>query len=133
MTKETILEALERHRYLNLETLRKSGVAVRTPVWFVRRGDRLYVRTGANSGKVKRLRNNPQVRVAPCTRMGDLLGEWQPARATLVDDPAEALEVERLVNRKYGLLKRIFDLLNRWARNEWATIAIELVEDRPLP
>lgn len=133
MTKETILEALERHRYLNLETLRKSGVAVRTPVWFVRRGDRLYVRTGANSGKVKRLRNNPQVRVAPCTRMGDLLGEWQPARATLVDDPAEALEVEHLVNRKYGLLKRIFDLLNRWARNEWATIAIELVEDRPLP
>ena len=44
--------------YLNLETYRKSGVAVRTPVWFAEQGGILYLYTLADSGKVKRIRNN---------------------------------------------------------------------------
>jgi len=45
-------------QYLNLETFRKNGAAVKTPVWFVQDGDAIFVRTLANSGKVKRIRNN---------------------------------------------------------------------------
>ena len=45
-------------QYLNLETFRKNGAAVKTPVWFVQDGDATFVRTLANSGKVKRIRNN---------------------------------------------------------------------------
>lgn len=52
----------DNHQYLNIETFRKSGVGVQTPVWFVRKGDALYVWTQANSGKAKRIHNNGRVR-----------------------------------------------------------------------
>jgi hypothetical protein len=56
----------EKQKYLNIETFRKNGEGVRTPVWFVQDGEVLYARTIANSGKVKRIRNNGQVKIAPC-------------------------------------------------------------------
>jgi len=61
-----MVTSFKKQKYLNLETLRKSGVGVRTPVWFVQDGNVLFVRTIADSGKVKRIRNNPQVNIAPC-------------------------------------------------------------------
>ena len=70
-----------RQAYLNLETFRKSGAGVRTPVWFVQTGDTVYIRTAANSGKVKRIRNNHHVNIAPCKMNGDPLDEWLPALA----------------------------------------------------
>ena len=60
-------------KYLNLVTYRRSGTAVPTPMWFVEEGGVLYVRTPAKSGKVKRLRNNPRVRVVPSDGRG---GPW---------------------------------------------------------
>ena len=77
----TWLETFSRQQYLNLETFRKSGVGVRTPVWFVQDGETIYVRTIANSGKVKRIRNKGLVNIAPCKVDGALLGDWQPASA----------------------------------------------------
>ena len=63
-------------KYISLETFKKNGQGVRTPVWFVLHNDTLYVYTEANSGKVKRVRNNPQVRVAVCNMRGDVKGPW---------------------------------------------------------
>jgi hypothetical protein len=93
--------------YLNLETYRRSGEALRTPVWFVRHADRLYIRTVAGSGKVKRVRHEPRVRVALCQVNGDLTGEWAEAWAREVpgDAALEAL-VDRLLDEKYGQIKR---------------------------
>ena len=94
-------------KYLNLETLRRSGQAMPTPVWFVQDGETLYVRTVAESGKVKRARNNPRVRIAVCGREGQLLGDWLPATAGEVrDDPAVEARVDALLDAKYGELKR---------------------------
>ena len=62
---------LKEAKFLNLETFRKNGNGVKTPVWFVQEGEVLYVRTIADSGKVKRIRNNQQVNVAPCKANGD--------------------------------------------------------------
>ncbi len=120
------LEAFDGQKYLNLETYRKSGQAMPTPVWFVRDGDRLYVRTVDNSGKVKRVRNNPRVRVAPCEVRGELKAPWVEARATLVNDPATAQRVVQLLNQKYGLTKRLFDLMGLFNRRSYAVIQIEL-------
>jgi uncharacterized protein len=54
-------------KYISLATFRKTGTPVYTPVWFGEKDDKLYVMTRSDSGKYKRLENNPGVRVAPCT------------------------------------------------------------------
>jgi hypothetical protein len=65
---------IQGHKYLLLTTFRKAGTAVPTPIWFAEDNDKLYVKTRADSGKTKRIRNNPQVRVAPCTIRGKVTG-----------------------------------------------------------
>ena len=108
--------ALDKRDFLNLETFRKSGAGVRTPVWFaadpttdIRSKDaKLYIYTVENTGKVKRVRNNPRVRVAPCNRTGKLEGEWIDASARVVEG-AESARGLNLLSQKY-FLKRLFDL-----------------------
>ena len=75
--------SLQGQKYINLETFRKNGQGVRTPVWFAGEPEqgvpeKLYVYSTADSGKAKRIRNNPRVRVAPCDVRGKLFGEWIP-------------------------------------------------------
>ncbi len=108
----TTLDTFHRQKYLNLETFRKSGVGVKTPVWFVQEGETLYVRTVANSGKVKRIHNNPHVNITPCKADGALLGEWVPALAREIKDEATDRQVNRLLDKKYGLLKKMFGLVS---------------------
>jgi PPOX class probable F420-dependent enzyme len=124
------LEQFAEVRHLNLETYRKSGEGVRTPLWFVESGGKLYVRTPKTTGKVKRLRNNPRVRFAPCDRSGNPLGEWVEGEAGFVGDEAKAHEINERVKRKYGLLKRGMDLFNRLRGNRGNIATIEL---RPRP
>jgi PPOX class probable F420-dependent enzyme len=106
----TLFKAFENQKYLNLETFRKSGVGVRTPVWFVQDGDVLFVRTVADSGKVKRIRNNSQVNIAPCKMDGGLLGDWIQAVALEVSEQEIDRKVDHLLGKKYGLMKTIFSM-----------------------
>jgi len=106
----TMFPSVEKQKYLNLETFRKSGVGVRTPVWFVQDGKLLYVRTIADSGKVKRIRNNPQVNIAPCKVDGTLLDDWLQAQACEILDEEIDSKVDRLLGKKYGLMKTIFSM-----------------------
>jgi len=103
-------DRLEGQNYLNLETFRKNGNGVRTPVWFVRENNTLFIRTIDGSGKVKRVRNNSWVNIAPCKRDGALLGEWIPAQARVVSDETTYQKVDRLLDQKYGLMKRMFGM-----------------------
>lgn len=103
--------SLTNQQFMNLVTVRKSGVEISTPVWFAQSGDRLYVMTGRTAGKIKRIRNNSQVYVAPADRAGNALGERQPAHAAIVSDPAEEASAIALLNAKYGMMKRMFDLM----------------------
>ncbi|MCI0409692.1 MAG: PPOX class F420-dependent oxidoreductase [Acidobacteria bacterium] len=114
-----------RQRYVNLETYRRDGHGVQTPLWFVERDGVLYMRTPAASAKVKRIRNNPQVRVVPCDVSGNPNGEWVQGRASLI--PAKEAEwVNQLVKRKYGLFKRLIDLRSRLKGTEHVVIAVHL-------
>jgi uncharacterized protein len=92
-------------RYLSLTSYRRDGTAVATPVWFVQEGGLLLVQTGADSGKVKRIKRDPSVAVAVCSATGRLKAAPVPARAWLLPDDQTA-RVERLLAHKYR-----FDLL----------------------
>jgi len=102
------LDQFHKQKYLNLETFRKSGEGMRTPVWFVQDGEIIYVQTMANSGKVKRIYNNCMVNIAPCKMGGKLIGSWVPAQARPVTDPTVSVLADHLLNQKYGLLKKLF-------------------------
>lgn len=110
-------------KYLNLESYRKTGAAVATPVWFAQDGDELYIYSLAEAGKVKRIRNNPQVRVMPCDIRGGPKGEWIEATARIIDG-AEEDKAQRLLDKKYGLMKKIGNIYSRIMKRPRAAIAI---------
>ena len=102
------LKQFEGQEFLSLETFRKSGVGVKLPIWFAQEGNILHMWTVGDSGKIKRIRNNPQVNIAPCKRFGEVTGEWVAGRAT-VDESADALRhVEMLLRKKIGFMFAIF-------------------------
>ena len=117
--------ALTKEQYLNLETFRKNGVGVRTPVWFVKEGDSLYLHTVSDSGKVKRIRNNEQVNVAACKMDGSLLGEWLPAMARLLSDEDSMRKVDHLLDQKYGLMKKLFGLAGSLQRRHFIVLELK--------
>jgi uncharacterized protein len=123
------LQQFQNQNFLNLETFRKDGRDVKTPVWFVQEGERLYVRTLADSWKVKRVRNNPQVKIAPCKAQGQPIGEWVAAQARLLSDPAREEEINQLLNKKYGMQKRAFDLMGKLRKDQMGVLEIELSSD----
>jgi hypothetical protein len=106
--------AFRKRKYLNLETYRKTGAVVRTPVWFAQGDDEhddadaLYIYSRKGAGKVKRARNKPNVRIAPCNVRGDVAGDWEPAIAEVLSSH-EGTRGHELLNRKY-FLKRIAEL-----------------------
>jgi PPOX class probable F420-dependent enzyme len=124
----TTLNPLLGQQYLNLETFRRSGVGMKTPVWFVQDGETLFVRTIANSGKVKRIRNNEQVNIAPCKVDGALLGEWIPASAREVKDDDTSRKVDRLLDKKYGLMKKMFAMASALNGRKYTVLEIKVRE-----
>ena len=107
------LTQFEKQQYLALETFRKNGEGVKTPVWFVQDGETLLVWTEAGSGKAKRIRNDGTVRVAPSTGSGEPVGEWLPAHAQADESPDAIQHLEKLMKQKYGILFNIFGFLGR--------------------
>ena len=102
LSTKPIPSAISGQKYISLTTLRKSGEKIATPVWFGEEDDKLYVMTRSNMGKVKRIRNNPKVEVAPCTIRGKITGETFPAsaRILLLEEQAQA---RKTINRKYWM------------------------------
>jgi PPOX class probable F420-dependent enzyme len=98
----TLAEEIVRSRYVSLTTYRKDGTPVTTPVWHVPHGAELWIVTEAASGKVKRIRNNPQVRVQPCSVRGTVAPDAPSATGTarLLDGDGTAL-ARKLLARRY--------------------------------
>jgi uncharacterized protein len=117
-----VIGELGRQRYVSLTTFKRDGTPVSTPVWVVSDdGRRLLVWSGAKTWKVRRLRRDPRVLVAPSTFKGKERGDRVAGRARLIPDPG----IDNLLRRKYGWQKRALDLLNRSSNAEaWATIEI---------
>jgi len=115
-----------RAKYVNLETFRKTGVGVRTPVWFAADAgapEVFYVYSEADAGKVKRIRNNPHVRVAPCDMRGNLRGAWVDAQARIVDG-GEFDKGQNLLRRKYGWMKIVGDFFSRLLKHKQTVLRV---------
>jgi len=119
------------HKYLNLETFKKNGDGVKTPVWFAAdpaddlasNAARLYAYTTGDSGKVKRIRNSPRVRIAPCDMRGNLLGDWVEARAEILTG-AEAAYGDSLLNKKFFPWKQLLNFFASFRRRGRVGFAI---------
>jgi uncharacterized protein len=97
---ESGLDARFPGKYLSLTSFKRDGSGVATPVWFVIDDGRLLVKTDAESFKVKRIRGDPAVTIAPCTASGRLRSDPIPARAEVLPD-SELEHIDQLMARKY--------------------------------
>lgn len=122
------LTRLSKGKYLSLTTFKKSGEAVATPVWVVRDGDRLLVTTGADSWKVKRIRNNPRVLLAPCDARGNLKGPQVGGVAAVQDAAASATTRSRVIAR-YGIVGRALALMEKFRGGQ--SVGLELRPEAP--
>jgi uncharacterized protein len=120
-----MLEQFADQQFLNLETYRKDGQAMRTPVWFVEDNGVLYLHTVKNAGKVKRIRRTARVRVAPCDARGSVAGEWIDGEARVLDD-ADLVRVNQLLDQKYGEAMAQFKQRNNLQNVAWDAIEIRV-------
>ncbi|MEO3873903.1 PPOX class F420-dependent oxidoreductase [Nonomuraea sp. B12E4] len=113
-------------RYISVTTYRRDGTPVATPVWAAQDGDAVVFWTVADSGKIKRIRNNPEVSVAGCDFRGNLGTEPVRGRAEVLD-AAETERVRELLRRKYGLMGRITIFGSKVRRGRDGTVGVRIV------
>ena len=96
--------AIHGQKYISLKTFRKNSAGVATPVWFGEEDGKLYVMTRSDIGKTKRIRNNPQVRAAPCTIRGKVTGAEFGATARILP-PEDHARARQTIDRKYWMAR----------------------------
>ena len=112
--------------YLNLESFKRDGTPVQTPLWFAEDDGVLYIYTLANSGKVKRILRNPRVRIAPCTMRGNVTGQWVATEAHFVDETTTE-HGHALLLEKYGWKKRLGNVFSALMKRGRVVMTIQLV------
>ena len=118
------LDSLHGRKYCLVTTYRKSGEAMPAPVWFgVGDNGHVYFNTEEAVGKVKRIRNDPRVRVAPATVRGKPLGPPIEGRATVL--PADESDAaERAIAANYGLGRKLYEAVGH--RLPIGTVYVEI-------
>lgn len=96
------IDFLEGGSYISFATRKRSGEWVATPVWFAPHEGSYYVFSAGNAGKVKRLRNFSESRIAACTVRGTLMGEWLDTAACVLESPADEKTALAALRAKYG-------------------------------
>lgn len=122
------IEQIGAMRYVSLATFRKSGTAVRTPVWIAAANGKLYVYSEGDAGKVKRIRANGRAQFAECDMRGKLLGQFVDANGRIVDDNTERDQAFAALKAKYGWQMGIANFLS-WISGKYAkrtVLAFEL-------
>ena len=117
-------QQFENESYLNLETYRKNNYPIVTPVWFILKDNDIFVVTKEKTGKVKRLKNNNVVRVAPCNYRGVSKGTWVTGTAHFVDSQ-EKSDILKMRDEKYGIKAKIASLLSI-RKGNYVVIAIHV-------
>jgi PPOX class probable F420-dependent enzyme len=112
-----------------LTSYKRDGTPVGTPVSIAFDGERAFFRTWNKAWKVVRLRNNPEVEVAPATVRGEPTGPAVHARVRLLDG-SDARVAARALARRHRLLQRwLVPVTHRLMR--WRTVHYELLPTRP--
>jgi len=118
------VQELANTQYIALETFRKDGTGVITPVWVAGENDKIYAWTVANSWKVKRIRNNENVRVCASDSRGTPQSDWIEAQAHILDSPADEKMMADRLNKKYGFQFKMFRLMGRIRKHSHVVIEI---------
>lgn len=110
-------------KYIVLETFRKNGKAVKTPVWFVIYQNDLWFVTREKTGKVKRIRNNGNIRFALSNFFGNPKDKWVSGIAEKIQNE-KALEIINLRNKKYGFFSKIIGIFSS-SKGDYAVYKIK--------
>ena len=97
-------------KYLSLETYKRDNTSVQTPVWFVIDNDQLYITTKETTGKVKRLRNNQNARIAVCSMKGDIKSNWVDVGLEKISEESNVEKIVKLRKKKYGFSARLVSM-----------------------
>jgi PPOX class probable F420-dependent enzyme len=103
-------------RYLSVTSFKRDGTGVATPVWAVSDGKRLFALTDLHSAKIRRIRRNPEVLVAPCWVNGKPRRAPLPARAEVLTSNADLERVQGLLREHYKISYRLVMLFYRLGR-----------------
>lgn len=116
-------KSLETGKYINIQTYKKNGQAVSTPVWFISKDNRIYFRTSNKSGKFKRIKNNNNIKFALCNFRGKIKGEWHNGLAKI--DPDINRLIFSQINEKYGIFAHVMNLLYKIKKMDIIILYIE--------
>jgi hypothetical protein len=130
----TDLDRLAAARHVALTTFRRDGTGVPTCVWICREGDTLYVITHAGSGKVKRIRGNARVEIAPSDGRGRPQGGASSAVAVVADDEESIKRASALIRRRYGIQYPLLrSLMGLRGIRTGRPVAIRITDPQPIP
>tara|TARA_B100000929_G_scaffold116152_1_gene92110 strand:+ start:42 stop:416 length:375 start_codon:yes stop_codon:yes gene_type:complete len=104
------LEQFIDQKYINLETYRIDQTPVKTPVWFVIEKDQIYITTKETTGKVKRLRNNQNARIAVCSIKGEIKSDWVDVGLEKITEESDVEKIVKLRKKKYGFSARLVSM-----------------------
>jgi len=121
-----VLEQFSEQKYINLETYKRDNTPIKTPVWFVIDNELIYIITRESTGKVKRLRNNQDVRTVPCSFKGEPKNEWVKGKAEMITGE-EADKAIKLRKKKYGMFARLTGIFTSQKGN-LIVYSIELID-----
>ena len=102
-------------QYVNLETFKRDGNGVKTPVWAAPLDGKLVVMSADDAFKVKRLRRDPHARVAACDFRGNVRGPWLEGTGRILEDDADRERAHAALREKYGWKMAIGDFFARLA------------------
>lgn len=111
------LTLFENEKYINLTTFRKNGKAIPTAVWFVVHNNLLYVGTGGQTGKAKRIRANGRAQIAPSDARGNAQNDLVPAVGRQVNDADMTGMIQAALREKYGLQYWVMNMMSPLRRN----------------
>ncbi|HYC00613.1 MAG TPA: PPOX class F420-dependent oxidoreductase [Candidatus Limnocylindrales bacterium] len=124
--KSAALTRLAEEPYSSLATFKRDGTPVAVPIWHAVADGRIYMFTEAASVKVKRLRRDPRVTLAPCNWRGEVREPRWSGKGRVVDDPAVVARAYEALDRKYGWQKWIVDGLSKLAGRYHARAILEI-------
>jgi len=124
MSDEALAQFIDQS-YLSLESFKRDGTPVRTPLWFAEDDGVFYLYTLANSGKVKRIRRDPRVRIVPCTMRGSVTGQWVAGVAHIADETTTE-HGHALLLKRYGWKKRLGNIFSALAKRGRVVMTIRL-------
>jgi PPOX class probable F420-dependent enzyme len=94
-------------KYISLITYKKNGDPIATQVWFVEEDEKMYIVTLQGRFKFKRIKNNPNVKIAPASMRGKPKGEYFDGIARILSDD-ESKPIIVLFKKKYRMFKMMF-------------------------